>query len=38
MRRCPHCNELLWQRKFDGLVLDGRKICGGTWFDSREFD
>lgn len=38
MRRCPRCNELLWQRKFNGLVLDGCRSCGGTWFDSREFD
>ncbi|MCX7967526.1 MAG: zf-TFIIB domain-containing protein [Armatimonadetes bacterium] len=38
MRRCPRCGELLWQRKFDGLILEGCRSCGGTWFDSREFD
>ncbi len=38
MRRCPRCSELLWQRKFDGLIVDGCRSCGGTWFDLREFD
>ncbi len=38
MWRCPRCSELLWQRKFDGLILDGCRSCGGTWFDPREFD
>ncbi|MFN4179516.1 MAG: DUF6159 family protein [Armatimonadota bacterium] len=38
MRRCPRCDELLWQRKFDSVILDGCRSCGGTWFDAREFD
>jgi Zn-finger nucleic acid-binding protein len=38
MRRCPKCDELLWQRTFDGVSLEGCKSCGGTWFDARELD
>lgn len=38
MRRCPRCDELLWQRTFDGVSLEGCKSCGGTWFDARELD
>jgi len=38
MRRCPKCDELLWQRTFDGVSLEGCKSCGGTWFDARELE
>jgi Zn-finger nucleic acid-binding protein len=38
MRRCPKCDELLWQRTFDGVSLEGCKSCGGTWFDAHELD
>ncbi len=38
MKRCPRCSELLWQRRFDGLTLDGCRSCGGTWIEHRKFD
>ncbi len=37
-RVCPRCSDVLEEKRFGDIPLDGCRSCGGIWFDCQELN